>query len=440
MFGSHIRTELHEYKKRFENCDQKLAAIRSGMAMIEFTPEGKILEANPAFLNVVGYRLEEVVGQHHRMFCPPVLVSSPEYSQFWKRLSQGESFSNRFMRVTKDGHEIWLEATYMPVCDAAGQVVSVIKVAADITRQVQAENKHASMLKAIDRSMAVIEFDLGGHVLEANENFLATMGYRMEEIRGKHHRLFCEPAEANSDGYRRFWQRLNQGEYVHEIFKRVAKNGRVIWLRATYNPLFNAAGKLYGVVKFASDITEQAERREAESAAAQLAFEIAQQTDESSVKGAGTVEETMQLVQGISEELEQVSEHMSALSTQSERIGSIVQVIRGIADQTNLLALNAAIEAARAGELGRGFAVVADEVRSLASRTSQATLEINEVVQLNQNLTQSAVAGMSRSQDKVREGVSLAGQAGNVMVEIRVEAQRVVSAVGQLRQTVQNQP
>lgn len=438
MFGSKIRTELQEYKKRFEYSDQKLAAIRSGMAMIEFTPDGKILEANPAFLNVVGYRLEEVVGQHHRMFCPSALVSSPEYSQFWRRLSQGERFSNRFMRVTKDGREIWLEATYMPVCDASGRVVSVIKVAADITRQIQAENKHASMLKALDRSMAVIEFDLGGHVLEANENFLATMGYRIEEIRGKHHRLFCEPAEANSDGYRRFWQRLNQGEYVHEIFKRIAKNGRVIWLRATYNPLFDAAGKLYGVVKFASDITEQAERREAESAAAQLAFEIAQQTDESSVKGAGTVEETMQLVQGISRELEQVSEQISALSTQSERIGSIVQVIRGIADQTNLLALNAAIEAARAGELGRGFAVVADEVRSLASRTSQATLEINEVVQLNQNLTQSAVAGMARSQDKVREGVSLAGQAGDVMLEIRVEAQRVVSAVGQLRQTVDN--
>lgn len=438
MFGSHSRAELQEYKKRVQLSDQRLMAISNGMAVIEFTPEGLVLEANKSFLNVVGYRLEEIVGQHHKIFCHPNVANSPEYSQFWKRLAQGETFSNRFMRITKDGQEIWLEATYMPVCKPTGEVVSVIKIAADITKQIKAENKQVSMLKAIDRSMAVIEFDLAGHVLEANENFLATMGYRSEEIRGKHHRLFCEPTEANSDAYRRFWQRLNQGEYIHEIFKRVAKNGRAIWLRATYNPLYDAAGKLYGVVKFASDITEQVERRDAESTAAQLAFEIAQETGDSSIKGAETVEETMRLVQGISEELNQVSEQISALSTQSERISSIVQVIRGIADQTNLLALNAAIEAARAGELGRGFAVVADEVRSLASRTSQATLEINEVVQLNLNLTQNAVAGMSRSQEKVKDGVHLASQAGDVMRDIRREAQRVVSAVGQLRETVQN--
>ncbi len=439
MFGSsHLRDELQAYKNRFENIDQKMAAIRSSMAMIVFTPAGEIVDANQAFLNVVGYRLEEVVGQHHRLFCPASLVNSPEYRQFWGRLSKGESFSNRFMRLTKEGREIWLEATYMPVHDGAGQVVSVIKIAADITRQIQADNKQTSMLSAIDRSMAVIEFNLNGEVLEANENFLATMGYRLDEIRGKHHRLFCEPAEVNSDGYRRFWQRLNQGDYIHEVFKRVTKHGRVVWLRATYNPLYDVAGKLYGVVKFASDITAQVERRNAESEAAQLAYEIARQTDQSSVKGAATVDETMQVVRGISEELDKVSEQIRALSTQSERINSIVQVIRGIADQTNLLALNAAIEAARAGELGRGFAVVADEVRNLASRTSQATVEINEVVQLNQNLTQSAVASMLGSQDKVRKGVDLAGQAGEVMLEIRAEAQRVVSAVGQLRQTVQD--
>nr|WP_285961494.1 PAS domain-containing methyl-accepting chemotaxis protein [Pseudomonas tohonis] len=438
MFGSHLRNELQAYKNRFQNIDQKLAAIRSSMAMIDFTPTGEILDANQAFLNVVGYRLEEVVGQHHRLFCPASLVNSPEYRQFWNRLSKGESFSDRFMRLTKDGREIWLEATYMPVHNGEGQVVSVIKIAADITRQIQAENKQTSMLTALDRSMAVIEFNLNGEVLEANDNFLATMGYRLGEIRGKHHRMFCEPAEANSDDYRRFWERLNQGEYIHEVFKRVAKNGRVVWLRATYNPLYDAAGKLYGVVKFASDITAQVERRNAESAAAQLAYEIAQETDGSSVKGAATVDETMQVVRGISEELDQVSGQIGALNTQSERIGSIVQVIRGIADQTNLLALNAAIEAARAGELGRGFAVVADEVRNLASRTSQATLEINEVVQLNQNLTQSVVTSMLGSQEKVRKGVALAGQAGEVMLEIRAEAQRVVSAVGQLRETVQN--
>ena len=301
-----------------------------------------------------------------------------------------------------------------------------------------AEHQHDSYLKAINRSTAVIEFNLAGEVQDANENFLSTMGYRLEEVRGVHHRQFCTHEEAASDDYRRFWQRLNQGEFIADRFKRVTKSGRVVWLRATYNPLYDAGGRLYGVVKFASDITNQVEHREAESAAAQLAFDIARETDESAIKGAETVEETMQVVRGIATELTHVSENIGALSAQSERISSIVQVIRGIAEQTNLLALNAAIEAARAGEQGRGFAVVADEVRNLAARTSQATVEINDVVRLNHDLALKAVSGMDGSKQKTEQGVLLANKAGEVMLEIRDEAQRVVDAIGQFTQAMQD--
>ncbi len=438
MFGSSARRELQQCQAELTASQQSMAAIRQTMAMIEFTPQGEILDANEPFLTVMGYRLDELRGKHHRVFCADSTQGSAAYAQFWQRLAKGESFSDRFMRIAKGGREIWLQASYMPVLDANGRVSKVIKVATDITAQLDAEHQHESLLNAINRSMAVVEFNLKGEVIEANENFLHTMGYRLDEIRGKHHSLFCERETAGGDAYKRFWQRLNQGEFIADRFKRITKSGQIAWLRATYNPLYNSSGKLYGVVKFATDITTQVEHREAEAAAAQLAFTSARDTDASAVKGAGTVEEAVHVVRGIADELGNVAQKVEALSEQSERISSIVQVIRGIAEQTNLLALNAAIEAARAGEQGRGFAVVADEVRNLAARTSQATVEINEVVRLNHELAQQAVSGMGSSRSKAEEGVRLVNRAGEVILEIRDEAQRVVDAIGQFTETMQD--
>ena len=438
MFGSRLRGELQQCQQDLVVSKEVLGAIRRTFAMIEFTAQGEIIDANEPFLAVMGYRLEELRGQHHRLFCSKEQLASPAYTQFWRRLANGESFSDRYLRIAKDGREVWLEASYLPVRNAQGQVSKVIKLAADITARMHAEHQHESYLNAINRSTAVVEFNLAGEVQHANENFLATMGYRLEEVRGKHHRQFCDREEAGSEGYKRFWQRLNRGEFISDLFKRVSKSGRVVWLRATYNPLYDAAGRLYGVVKFASDVTTQIEHREAESAAAQLAFDIAQETDASAIKGSETVEQTVQVVRGIADELARVASNIEALSTQSERISSIVQVIRGIAEQTNLLALNAAIEAARAGEQGRGFAVVADEVRNLAARTSQATVEINEVVRLNHELALKAVEGMDGSKQRAEQGVLLASKAGEVMLEIRDEAQRVVDAIGQFTQAMQD--
>ncbi|MGE8501709.1 MAG: methyl-accepting chemotaxis protein [Pseudomonas sp.] len=413
----------------------ELQAIRQSMAMIEFTPDGIILNANDAFLSVVQYRLEEIVGQHHRLFCSRNLSESAAYQQFWQRLRQGEHFSDRFPRLTRDGKEVWLEATYMPIRDAQGAVTKVMKIATDITRQVAAEHMHESYIKAIDRSMAVIEFNLEGEVVSANQNFLNLMGYRREEVIGQHHRIFCLTEDSRSDDYRQFWTRLNKGEFMSDRFCRVTKQGQRVWLRATYNPLYDASGRLYGVVKFASDITAQVERRDSEAAAAQLAHDIAKETDVSADHGTRTVAQTVAVVTDIAGELANVAEQIEGLNKQSEQITSIVQVIRSIADQTNLLALNAAIEAARAGEQGRGFAVVADEVRQLASRTSQATQEINGVVQQNQSLARNAVSSMATTQERARQSVDLANQAGEVIREIRSESQRVVEAVAQFSVT-----
>ncbi|WP_308725550.1 methyl-accepting chemotaxis protein [Metapseudomonas otitidis] len=410
----------------------ELRAIRNAMAMIEFSPDGTILDANAAFLGVVDYQLDNVLGRNHSLFCTPELVRSPAYEEFWRRLRAGEHFSDRFMRLTRSGRQVWLEATYMPVLDEAGQTIRILKVATDITRQLEAEHVHESYVNAINHAMAAIEFDLEGRVVGANANFLGLMGYSLDEVQGKHHSLFCCPDEASGSDYQHFWDRLRHGEYISDRFRRVTRSGSTIWLRATYSPLYDSTGRPYGVVKFATDITPQMLRRDTEAAAAQLAQDIARETDITADRGTRTVAETVQVVTEIADDLAAVAGQIEGLNQQSEQITNIVQVIRSIADQTNLLALNAAIEAARAGDQGRGFAVVADEVRQLAFRTSQATVEIKAVVQQNQSLAHDAVTGMATTQSRAQRGVELANQAGTVINEIRSEAQRVVDAVAQI--------
>ena len=437
MFNSHLKQTLAHCQLQLADASATLAALDRSMALIEFQPDGTILNANSNFLSLMGYTLAEVRGQHHRLFCEPGQSSSREYSEFWRRLASGEFVSERFLRRDKQGREIWLEASYNPVLGASGRVEKVLKIAADISAEVRKEQEQNSLINAINRSMAMIEFNLQGEVLTANDNFLNTMGYRLEDIRGKHHRLFCNREEADSAGYKSFWAQLNRGEYVSGRFQRVGRNGQPIWLRATYNPVFDSNGKLYKVVKFASDVTEQVQHQEAESRAARIAYDTALQTDATAQQGAQVVQHTVEVMQGIAGELNRAAEGISAVSEQSEMISSIVQTIRGIAEQTNLLALNAAIEAARAGEQGRGFAVVADEVRSLAGRTSQATVEIVEVVRRNHELAQGAVNSMDASKDKAEQGVRLANEAGAVILEIQEGARRVVDAISQFTATLE---
>ncbi len=437
MFNSRLKQELAHCQQQLGGASATLAALDRSMALIEFQPDGTILNANSNFLSVMGYTLAEVRGQHHRLFCEPGQSSSREYSEFWRRLAAGEFVRERFLRRDKQGREIWLEASYNPILDANGRVEKVLKIAADISAEVRKEQEQNSLINAINRSMAVIEFNLQGEVLTANDNFLSTMGYRLEDIRGKHHRLFCNREEADSAGYKSFWAQLNRGEFVSGRFQRLGHNGQPIWLRATYNPVFDSYGKLYKVVKFATDVTEQIQHQEAESRAARIAYDTALQTDGTAQQGAQVVQHTVEVMQGIAGELNRAAEGISAVSEQSEMISSIVQTIRGIAEQTNLLALNAAIEAARAGEQGRGFAVVADEVRSLAGRTSQATVEIVEVVRRNHELAQGAVNSMDASKDKAEQGVRLANEAGAVILEIQEGARRVVDAISQFTATLE---
>ena len=404
-------------------------AICQNKPVIEFSPEGVIHKASPLFLSTMGYRADEIIGHHHRIFCPPSLVSSPEYSQFWQRLARGESFSGKYLRLAKGNRSVWLEASYIPVSDRRGRVIRVIKIAADISERVHSALEQEAVVNAINRSMAIITFNPEGIVLEANENFVNATGYKRDEIIGKHHRLFCAETLYKSDEYRHFWERLNQGEFFSGLFPRLNRQGDPLWFRATYNPVFNSDGQLYKIVKFATDVTADVLRNQREQEAALHAWDMAVHTRGSAQNGASVIENSILMIDRIAQGMGAVSTDISRLNNQSESIDDMVETIRKFAMQTRLIALNAAIEAARAGASGRSFAVVAAEVRNLAASVSSATEEIEQVVASNSQLAKDVLCGIENSLMNTREGVTLMREAGEVMTSIQRNAAGVETAV-----------
>ncbi len=254
--SSELETRNQEDHQALEAA-ARLAALDRVQAVIEFELDGTIIDANQNFLEATGYALDEIRGQHHRMFCDPGFASSAEYARFWERLGQGHFQAGEFKRLGKGGKEIWIQASYSPIMDADGRPFKVVKYATDVTEQKLRNADYEGQIEAIGKSQAVIEFDLDGTIRTANQNFLATMGYSLEEIRGKHHRIFCEASYASSAEYASFWQRLGRGEYEAGEFKRIAKNGSEIWIQASYNPIMDPSGKALKVVKYATDVTEQ---------------------------------------------------------------------------------------------------------------------------------------------------------------------------------------
>jgi methyl-accepting chemotaxis protein len=242
------------------NAADQAAAISRSQAVIEFNLDGTIVTANENFLKTIGYSLAEIQGKHHSMFVEPALRDTAAYREFWQSLGRGEYRSAEYKRIGKGGREIWLQASYNPLLDRDGKAYGVIKYATDITAQKIRSLEDAGKIAAILRAQAVIEFNLDGTIITANENFLKAVGYTLAEIQGRHHSMFVEAALRDSAAYREFWQALGRGEYQAAEYKRIGKGGKELWILATYNPIFDEQGKPFKVVKFATDVTEQKQR------------------------------------------------------------------------------------------------------------------------------------------------------------------------------------
>ncbi|TMN71669.1 chemotaxis protein [Pseudoalteromonas sp. S1727] len=431
FFNKSLRPQITELKSKLFRLTQVKKSLDEEMLVLTIDKTGRIITQNDNFKHELGYAQSQLIGKSLLSFVPDNAKQTAHFIGLKNALEQHEHWVGALQFLHANGEQAWLRSILQPIVDEQGNLVEFTLHSSVLTRTIETSREHQDLIKALHRAMAVIEFDTNGIVLTANENFLAGMGYSLKEIVGQHHRMFCEPEEANSQEYETFWQQLKKGKYVADRFKRLNRHGQTIWLEASYNPIFNEQNELYKVVKFATVITEQVERELAISKAADIAYSTSTETDHLADQGAAVIQQTVQVMNELAVQMSQAGDEIAALDKQSQLIASIVQSISSIADQTNLLALNAAIEAARAGEQGRGFAVVADEVRQLASRTSKATEEIVEVVQQNRTLTQSTVKAIEQGKNKAQEGLELSTESGSVMTSIKKGAQQVVDAVSQ---------
>ncbi len=452
----------------------QIEAINNSLAVVEFEMDGTILTANDIFLQVMGYQLAEVQGRHHSMFVEPAARKSAEYRGLWDRLNRGEYQSAEVKRIGKGGKEVWIQAAYNPILDVTGNPHKVVKYATDVTEQKIKAAEHEGQLAAINKSQGVVEFDLSGTILQANDNFLQAVGYSLSEVQGRHHSMFVDPDYKNSGQYQEFWARLSRGEYQAGEYKRIGKGGKEVWIQASYNPVLDLNGKPCKIVKYATDVTQRVELQQTaakeQSKTEELLEQVigsAQQFTESSKviaesaanlsdgaqTQAASVEEMTAAIDELTSAIQVISQSssdskdqadqtasmakdggqtvkeavnaMRLIEKSSEQITDIIQVISEIASQTNLLALNAAIEAARAGEHGLGFAVVADEVRKLAERASEAAKEITQLIK--------------ESSRRVAEGAQLSEKVGQSLMAIVEAVDATATGIAQIAEQAEAQ-
>ncbi|WP_088330387.1 methyl-accepting chemotaxis protein [Lacimicrobium sp. SS2-24] len=386
--------------------DQSELILKSGMldaldrsqAVIEFTPEGNIITANENFLSTMGYRIEDIVGKHHRIFVEEKEHQGSDYANMWKSLREGQYQAGEYKRITKSGKEVWIQASYNPILSPSGKVTGVVKYATEITAQKNQNADYEGQIEAIGKSQAVIEFNMDGTIITANENFLNTVGYTLDEIKGKHHSIFVEPDYRRSQEYQEFWNQLNAGIYSNDEFKRVGKGGREVWIQATYNPILDLNGKPFKVVKYATDITG---RKAAINEIKRVLLSLS--------KGDLSTNVAMEF-EG---EFKQISD---ALSSFVDDLSGMISEIRSAADLINTAS----------SEIAQGNA-------DLSSRTEEQASSLEETASSMEELT----GTVKLNSENANQANSLASQASTIATDGGELIEKVVVTMGSINESAQ---
>ncbi|MDO6473920.1 methyl-accepting chemotaxis protein [Alteromonas sp. 1_MG-2023] len=424
-------------------------ALNRVQAVIQFYPDGTIITANENFCGAVGYDLEEIQGQHHRIFCKGDYTSSQEYKDFWRNLARGQVSSGEFCRIRKDGSEIWINASYNPVYDESGKVIRVVKFATDITDEKIKNAYYGGQIEALNRAQAVIEFNLDGTIINANENFLGAMGYSLEEIQGKHHSMFVDAEYKKSPEYRSFWEQLGKGIYFADEFKRINKAGDDVWIQASYNPIFDQNGKPYRVVKYAVDITARVKAVQAIRATMQRLVVGDLDTDPLRLDGdfAELGNSINQFVQDNKRIIGTISDVMSSMSAGdlTQRVDDdfqgefqvLANAINSFAEEISgtIRSINEAVDTINtaSSEIATGNADLSSRTEQQASsleETASAMEELTGTVRLNAENAEQANMLASQASKVANEGGDLIRQVVDTMGDINASAQEISDIIG----------
>ncbi|WP_423821470.1 PAS domain-containing methyl-accepting chemotaxis protein [Salinisphaera sp. SPP-AMP-43] len=403
------------------------SSAETAQAFIEFKPDGTIIDTNSDFLQIFGYERPDIIGRSHDILVPEATRDDNEHHQFRQRLAEGQTQSGIYQRIAADGQNIWLRVSYCPVRNRRRRIQSVIGYATDVTELQRNKADLEGQIAAIDRSQAVISFKLDGTILDANDNFLATLGYRRDEIAGKHHCMFVAPEEGKSEAYQRFWTDLRQGQFKTALFRRIHKNGTPIWIQASYNPIFDSSGEPFKIVKYATNVTARTRTvAHLQSSLAALSDTVPAIAADARTAGQSSTDAVTQ-ARDSDRVIEQWATRIDAINQQARDMAQIVDTLDSLAFQTNILALNASVEAARAGQNGRGFAVVAQEVRALANRSTESARDIAALIrgvtgaldECNQGAeqTRATIARMVDASEQVDQRIQQIAEAAETQAE-----------------------